>query len=343
MPPRPSPVAGTVAAALAAVLVAAPSQAQTDYYHTDAGRPVRVEDAAATERYALGIQLAPLRAERTASGATRLRAEPKVSYGILPRTEVELRATALYVPRQGESPARAGVAGIGVSVLHAFGPETPGHPALALAADLVLPVGSMASPLPTVSGKAMLTRTFRAARVHLNGALGTWNLTVPNPIFGCGPNQVAPPGTSCPFVPVPFIPDTPCDVAPMPAADAAIHDAAPWPPPLARHCGQASAMSAGRQEVRLTRTRYGRRWFAGAAVDHALPLRSVLLSADAYAEWFERLYGRPDIGAELGARHQLAPNIVVDVGVGRRFAGVNRATLVTLGATLTVAARPFVR
>jgi hypothetical protein len=69
----------------------------------------------------------------------------------------------------------------------------------------------------------------------------------------------------------------------------------------------------------------------------------VLLTADAYAEWFERLYGRPDIAAEFGARHQLTPTVVIDAGVGRRFAGVNPATFGTLGLTLTVAARPLVR
>jgi hypothetical protein len=187
----------------------------------------------------------------------------------------------------------------------------------------------------------MLTRTFRAARVHLNGALGTWNVRTQNPIFGCGPNQVAPPGTSCPFVPVPFIPDTPCNVAPMPSPDAVAFDA-----PSGRLCGAPSAAApnaAARQEAPVFRTRYGRRWFLGGAVDHAFAVQSVLISADAYAEWFERLYGRPDIGAEVGMRHQLTPNFVVDAGVGRRFAGVNPATFGTLGLTVTVAARPLVR
>ena len=326
----------------AALLVAAPGRAvaQSDYYKTDAGRPVRVEDAEATERYALGVQLAPVRAERTVSGDTRTRLEPKLSYGVLPRTEVELRTTLLLVSRRGTIPARAGLAGVGVSALHALTVETPQHPAIALAADVVLPVGSLASPLPAFSGKAMLTRTFRAARVHLNGALGTWNVRMQNPVFGCGPNQVAPPGTSCPFVPVPFIPDTPCNVAPMPSPDAVVFDA-----PVSRLCGApaSTAPDAAIQEEPVFRTRYGRRWFLGGAVDHAFAVQSVLISADAYAEWFERLYGRPDIAAEVGLRHQLTPNFVVDAGVGRRFAGVNPATFGTLGLTVTVAARPLVR
>ena len=46
--------------------------------------------------------------------------------------------------------------------------------------------------------------------------------------------------------------------------------------------------------------------------------------------------------AEVGVRHQLSPLVVVDAGVGRRFAGLNRATLVTLGATVTAAVRSLV-
>jgi hypothetical protein len=47
---------------------AAPLAAQTDYYNTDAGRPVLIEDAYPTERYAFELQLAPLRLERVSGG-----------------------------------------------------------------------------------------------------------------------------------------------------------------------------------------------------------------------------------------------------------------------------------
>ena len=176
----------------------------------------------------------------------------------------------------------------------------------------------------------MLTRTFSAVRVHANASIGTWNVKVQNPIFGCGPNQVAPPGTSCPFVPVPFIPDTPCLVDEVPNAMATAR------------CG-APAVGEAVQQLELFRTRYGRRWFGGVAVDHAFAVHSVLLAGDVYVEHFEQLYARPDVGAEVGVRRQLSPIVVVDAGVGRRFAGPNRATLVTAGATVTAAVRPLVR
>src|SRR5215213_2714705 len=55
---------GIPAAVLAVLVRGAPAGAQTDYYNTDEGRPVRVEDAYPTERYAFELQLAPVRLER---------------------------------------------------------------------------------------------------------------------------------------------------------------------------------------------------------------------------------------------------------------------------------------
>lgn len=57
--------------------------AQTQYYNLDAGRPIRVEDAVATERLGADLQLAPVRLERLIDGALRWRAEPKLSIGFL--------------------------------------------------------------------------------------------------------------------------------------------------------------------------------------------------------------------------------------------------------------------
>jgi hypothetical protein len=111
-------------------------------------------------------------------------------------------------------------------------------------------------------------------------------------------------------------------------------------------CGAPATPTAGAPQTTLRTTAsslHGNRWFVGAAADHAFAVHSVLLSADVYAERFAGLYDRTDWAAEVGVRHQLQPGVVVDAGVGRRFAGVNPATLGTLGLTLTVAARPLVR
>src|SRR4029453_3509588 len=66
--------------------IPAAAGAQTDYYNTDAGRPIRVEDAYPTERYGFELQLAPLRLERSRGGVYNWGVEPELAYGVLPRT-----------------------------------------------------------------------------------------------------------------------------------------------------------------------------------------------------------------------------------------------------------------
>lgn len=159
---------GPLAAALLALLsAAAPLAAQTDYYNTDAGRPVRIEDAAATERYAFELKLAPLRLERAPGGVYHWGIEPEIAYGILPRTHVEVGFPFAIVDAGRETRQR-GLAGIEVSAMHNLNTETRTLPALALRGDVLLPVGSLAPErvYPSVTGIA--TRTLRWARFHLN-------------------------------------------------------------------------------------------------------------------------------------------------------------------------------
>lgn len=56
-------------------------QAQTDYYNTDAGRPITVEDAYPTERYAFELQLAPVRMEGARGGVYTCSVEPGIACG----------------------------------------------------------------------------------------------------------------------------------------------------------------------------------------------------------------------------------------------------------------------
>src|SRR5689334_16421240 len=85
--------------ALIAITAMAPlhSMRAQAYYNLDAGRPGRVEDAAPAARYELELQLLPVRVERFASGATRWRSDPKLSFGVAPFTEIELRVPLLMV------------------------------------------------------------------------------------------------------------------------------------------------------------------------------------------------------------------------------------------------------
>jgi hypothetical protein len=155
---------------LAGTLAAAPAAAQKDYYNTDRNRPVRIEDAYTTERYALELKLAPLRLERESGGAYHWGFEPEIGFGVLPRTSIELGLPIAFV--DGSSEARgertSGLAGIEVGVFYNLNHETRTLPALAVRLDAILPVGPLAPDrtYPSVTGIA--TRTFPWARFHGN-------------------------------------------------------------------------------------------------------------------------------------------------------------------------------
>lgn len=142
--------------------------AQTDYYNTDTGRPITVEDAYAVERYAFELQLAPVRLERSREGVYNWGIEPEIAYGILPRTQLEIGAPLAYAD-VGAAGKRSGLAGIDVSVLHNLNVETRTLPALGIAAEVLAPVGGLAPERAYASAKGMLTRTYRWARFHVNG------------------------------------------------------------------------------------------------------------------------------------------------------------------------------
>lgn len=142
--------------------------AQTDYYNTDRNRPIRIEDAFATERYSFDAHLAPLRLERSPSGVYHWGLDPELAYGILPRTQLEVGVPIAYVD-MGASTRRAGLAGIDLSVLYNLNVETRSVPALGVRASALLPVGTLGPDKAYSSVQGMLTRTYGAARIHVNG------------------------------------------------------------------------------------------------------------------------------------------------------------------------------
>lgn len=144
-----------------------PLAAQTDYYNTDSGRPVRIEDAYPVERYAFELQVAPLRLERSDEGAYTWQLEPELAYGILPRTHVEV-GFPLVLAEGADGTRSTGLGGMDLSVFHNLNLETSGLPAFGLAAELLLPVGGSAPGHTYTSVKAVATRTFSFSRFHLN-------------------------------------------------------------------------------------------------------------------------------------------------------------------------------
>lgn len=148
--------------------IASPAAAQKDYYNTDKDRPVRIEDAYTTERYALEVKVAPLRLERESGGLYNWGFDPEIAYGILPRTSIELGLPFAFIDGGDGSGRRSGLSGIELSAFHNLNVETRTVPALGLRGDMTFPVGSLSGDDLNPSLTAVATRTYSWARFHTN-------------------------------------------------------------------------------------------------------------------------------------------------------------------------------
>jgi hypothetical protein len=301
---------------LGLLLAARAANAQTGYYNLDSGRPTRIEDALPTPRGELEAQFLPLRGEWVSDGTARQRVEPKLSYGVLPMTEIELRVPLVRSQSPG-SAATVGIASAAVSALHAFNVETR-WPALAITGEVVLPVGSLSAPTTSYSVKGLLTKTLPFGRVEVNAGGGTWSIRLPPPGPVATPNQCGDPGQP-PCLP----PDVPCSVAPANASG------------LSFACAPSTIASFS-SAAPTTQRGSGAHWTAALGFDHTFPLVSTLIVADVVVDRFDGLYPLNDWTAEVGMRKQLTPKVVADLGVSRRFAGTTQATWVTLGTSYSV-------
>ncbi len=240
--------------ALAMFASASGLHAQTDWYNTDRGRPLRTSDALVMERHAFEFHLAPLTFTRS-GGVSSWEAEPELGWGILPRTQFEVGvpiASAASLGRDAQVAAR----GVHLGLMHALNAETLLFPGLAVGVDALLPTGGRRAEQAHGSVILAATRTARAGRMHLN---------------------------------------------------------------FAQHVGPRDDPRA---EVP--------RWRAGLALDRPIPLRTMLVGAEVYAD--EPLAGgevRWTVGS--GLRWQLAPRLAFDVGVARTMTGAQRGWSITTG------------
>jgi hypothetical protein len=242
--------------------------AQTDYYNTDRGRPVQIEDAYSTERHAFELKLAPARVEWQ-EGIASWGIEPEIAYGLLPRTHLEV-GVPIEFENAGAGEHRSGMAGLEISLMHNLNTETRTLPALGLRADVLAPVGPLAPDRTYATFTGMMTRTFPVMRIHLNG-------------------QVT------------------AGAEPRLDARSAIDDRAL----------NAQALS---------------RWLAGAAIDKAFPLQSVLLTAELYARQPIVATWDTELIAGAGLRVQASPTLALDLGVGRRLDWSGGPWYVTFGS-----------
>jgi hypothetical protein len=305
---------GAHAVALLAIAAHA-AAAQPEYRNIDGGRPLRVEDAQASARHSLDFMIAPLRLDRIAGGTYRWQVEPRLSYAAFPRTELKLRAPVAY--REREADPRSGLVGVGLGAFHNLFAETERLPAFAVEGEVLVSASGSLTSGETYATRAIATRTLGRQRVHANAGYGTYRIL-----------------TSLPNVPnVPPIPDVPCSMQPG-QADSRGHEAR----------ASATCLAASPADMPHERIESGGSWWlAGAAVDRAFPLRSLVVAADVVVEHYRGL-GRPlDWTAEVGVRRQLTPRTVVESMVGRRFLGVSRAWFVSLGVTTSRTARIFMR
>ena len=304
---------------LVASLYAEVVGAQASYRNLDAGFPIRVEDATVTERYALDLDFLNFRYDALSDSRNRYQYEPQVSYGMLPRTEVWVRLPSYY--REATFTPRSGIAGFGVGAMYQFTVETLHVPALALATELFQPVGRDALP-SSYSLKALLTRSFSPGRIHLNASIASFGVRTPASLTITCPVKTLP-GTTCGGSSLPPL-DGPCSIGSQSTLAPALYCAAPQPEAL-----QATQMAVPGDVQNHTH------WLLGAGFDKAFPLSSTLLVSDIFAEKFEGLGRRTDVTAEIGARHQLKPQVVLDGGVGRHFRGTGYSTFVIIGMTYT--------
>jgi hypothetical protein len=295
------------AAILSSFLVAVPLTAQTEYHELESGRPSTVEDAFATPRQAIELQLAPATLEQFGNGLTRVTLEPAVSYGILPRTDIELIAPFIF-REAGYKPAH-GITQFGIAALYNFNNESTLWPAFALKGEIAFPAGGAPTSGTLYEGRAIATRTFGGLRVHLNVGYSSYHVApAPPPPVTCTKNCPPPP---------PPTPDFPCGIVDTHPPDFAV-SSSPTPPVAPN--GQSN----------------GNVLLLGGAVDRSFPLMSLLIVGDFYVEQYRNGVPRPaDLTSDIGFRKQISPRFVLDAGLGRLFHGARPAWIVTFGTTYT--------
>ena len=293
-------------------MVSSRASAQSDYRNLEGGRPVRISDATPTERHSLELDLTTIRIDRLSLGRYRAQIEPRISYGLLPRADISVRALAFY--REPSAVPRGTVAGVGIGGEYLLKMETLHSPAIGLAAEAFIPTGPNAANT-AYSVKGLVTRTFPAARVHLNGSYGTFSIRIPVP--PAGSTAIIPP-----------VVDGPCTVSP---ANEALSARMVCMVPTTGPSVGTSATAVLKPGINTST-----HWLAGIGADKAFPLRSILIVGDVFAEQYENI-GRPtDWTAELGGRTQISPRLVADMSLGRHFSGVSPSWFVTFGTTVSL-------
>jgi hypothetical protein len=165
---RPAVWTGSaVAIAAAVLLMPATAEAQTDFYNLDHGRPLRVEDAYTTKRWAFELQVSPFSLSQERSGALRFAPSIELKHGLLPGLEVSVALGAENVREGSESSLT--FEDVEASALLNLWVEGPRIPAAGIRVTGSVPTTSDRSSALEVRG--ILTRGLVGpVRGHLNAA-----------------------------------------------------------------------------------------------------------------------------------------------------------------------------
>jgi hypothetical protein len=132
-----------------------PAQLAT-FHNTERGRPFRVEDASPIPRYAVDLTLLPA---WKSGGDGQWALEPGLTYGLLSRTQIDVRVPILLADETNWSGAIVGAQ-------HTLNVETRVLPIVALDASMLIPAGFVENAHPAVA--ALATKTFRWGRLSMN-------------------------------------------------------------------------------------------------------------------------------------------------------------------------------
>jgi hypothetical protein len=160
-------LAAGLAALLTAHAVPNTATAQTDFYNLDKDRPLRVEDAYATKRYAFELKASPLSLAQARDRTLRYRPELELKHGLLAGLEVSAGVkTGVDRPAQGDT--RRADTELELSSLLNLTTETRTLPALGVRVIGHIPLEGDGPTLVEVRG--LLTRSVAGpVRAHVNG------------------------------------------------------------------------------------------------------------------------------------------------------------------------------
>ena len=191
----------TYAVACVGIVVPVCARGQTDFANTDAGRPLRVQDAIVLERFAFELHLPTFRVRRGANAPYALALEPELAVGILSRTQLDFGGSLASSRRRSSqqgTPSAAALSDVGsyaarrlrvdavhVRLIHQLNVETLQLPAIAIGGALDAPLVPGEHAL-VWSALAAATRTWGGTRTHLNVLLSS------NPDGGAAVETVPP-------------------------------------------------------------------------------------------------------------------------------------------------------